>query len=235
MKLLLLSAVLACGQPAFEVASVKLTQHGRDANGTSRSSLGNASPGSFVATNASMEECIRWAYDVKEYQISGPDWLNSDDASYDIDAKAPAGASGREIQLMLRTLLAERFRLALHRETRMLPVYELVTGKNGPKLQAAGPDEKRGISSQGGSVEASGVTMEFFAATLARYIGAPVFDKTGVAGAFDFGFEYALDGRDDTKPSIFTAVEQLGLKLRAAKGPVEVLVIDHAERVPTDN
>jgi uncharacterized protein (TIGR03435 family) len=235
MKLLLLSAVLAWGQPAFEVASVKLTQHGRDANGTSRSSLGNANPGTFVATNASMEECIRWAYDVKEYQISGPDWLNSDPASYDIVAKAPAGASGREMRLMLQTLLAERFKLALHRETRMLPVYELVTGKNGPKLQAAGPDEKRGISSQGGSVKASGVTMEFFAATLARYIGRPVFDKTGVAGAFDFSFEYSLDGRDETKPSIFTAVEQLGLKLRAAKGPVEVLVIDHAERIPTDN
>jgi uncharacterized protein (TIGR03435 family) len=223
--------------PAFEVASVKLTQHGRTPDGWSHSSVDVPSPGSFVATNASMEECIRWAYGVKEYQISGPEWLNSDAASYDIAAKAPAGATKNDIRLMVQALLAERFKLAIHRETRMLPVYELVTAKNGPKLQTAIPGETDGISSQGGSVKARAVTMAFFAATLSRYIGTPVFDKTGLSGAFDFSMEYARDDRDSAdKPSIFTAVqEQLGLKLEKAKGPVEILVIDHAEKAPTEN
>jgi uncharacterized protein (TIGR03435 family) len=219
------------------VASVKLTQHGRTADGWSHSSIDIPSPGSFAATNASMEECIRWAYDVKEYQISGPEWLNSDAASYDIDAKAPAGATRSQIKLMVQSMLAERFKLALQRETRMLPVYELVTAKNGPKLQPGSGGGNDGISSSGGSVKARTVTMAFFAATLSRYIGTPVFDKTGLSGAFDFNMEYAPDDRGNSdKPSVFTAVqEQLGLKLQAAKGPVEVLVIDHAEKVPTEN
>jgi uncharacterized protein (TIGR03435 family) len=86
-------------------------------------------------------------------------------------------------------------------------------------------------------VKARAVTMAFFAATLARYIGTPVFDKTGLSGAFDFSMEYARDDRDSAdKPSVFTAVqEQLGLKLEKAKGPVEILVIDRAEKTPTEN
>src|SRR6266699_4795196 len=136
--------------PAFEVASVKLTQHGRDANGLSISDVKIASPGRLVATNSSLDECIRWAYDAKEYQIAGPNWLNSDEASYDIEAKAPPDTPAKQIRLMMRTLLAERFKLVLHRESRVLPVYSLVVAKNGPKLQEANPDGRAGTTSEGG-------------------------------------------------------------------------------------
>src|SRR4051794_6874228 len=100
-----------CAQtkPAFDVASVKLTRHGRDASGLSRSSVDYPSPGRFLATNVSLQQCIQHAYNLKQYEISGPDWLNSDEASYDIEAKAPPETSGAEILLMLLTLLAERF------------------------------------------------------------------------------------------------------------------------------
>jgi uncharacterized protein (TIGR03435 family) len=223
--------------PTFEVASVKLTQHGRTPDGWSHSSIDVPNPGSFVATNASMEECIEWAYSVNDYRISGPDWLNSDEASYDIAAKTGERTPKPQIRLMLQSLLAARFKLTFHRETRQLPVYELIVAKSGPKMRPPAPGGDGGISSQGGSVSANRVTMAFLATTLARYIKTPVFDKTGLSGSFSFSFEYALNDRENSdKPSIFTAVqEQLGLKLQPAKGPVEVLVIDHAEKVPTEN
>lgn len=227
----------AAKAPAFEVASVKLTQHGRNADGYAESSVDNPSPGNLVATNASLEECIRWAYDVKEYQISGPAWLNSDEASYDIVAKAGTAAPRKEIRLMLQTLLAERFQLKLHRETRMLPVYHLVVGKGGQKLGAAGLDADYRTFSSGGTLEATHTPMAVFAEVLSRETGRPVFDKTGIPGAFDFKLEYSPDSSSNSnRPSIFTALqEQLGLKLESQKGPVEVLVIDHAERLPTAN
>jgi uncharacterized protein (TIGR03435 family) len=224
--------------PAFEVASVKLTQHGRDKDGWSRSSL-NVINDRFVATNASMEECIRYAYDVKAYQIIGPDWLNSDAASYDIIATAPPGTPSKQIPLMLQTLLAERFKLAVHRETRMLPVYELVVAKNGPKLTPAKSGGRSSTNSNNGNVTATSVSMAELAHQLSRtrVIDRPVFDKTGITGEFDFTYEYAPDDNDSAgRPSIFTAIQQkLGLKLESTKGPVEVVVIDRAEKVPSAN
>jgi uncharacterized protein (TIGR03435 family) len=138
---------------------------------------------------------------------------------------------------MLQTLLAERFKLAVHRETKMLPVYELVTAKSGSKLRQAETREGSSISSGGGKMTVRHVSMPGFATALSRHIGRPVFDKTGIDGAFDFTLEYAPDGADSAgRPSIFTALqEQLGLRLEAAKGPVEILVIDRANKVPTDN
>jgi uncharacterized protein (TIGR03435 family) len=224
--------------PTFEVASVKLTRHGRDKDGWSRSSL-NVTNDRLVATNASMEECIRYAYDVKAYQIIGPDWLNSDAASYDILATAPPGTPSKQIPLMLQTLLAERFKLAVHRETRMLPVYELVVGKNGPKLTPAKSGGRSSTKSNNGNVTATSVSMAELAHQLSRTrnVGRPVFDKTGIEGEFDFTYEYAPDDNDSAgRPSIFTAIQQkLGLKLEATKGPVEVVVIDRAEKIPTAN
>jgi uncharacterized protein (TIGR03435 family) len=222
--------------PVFEVASVKLTQHGRTPDGWSRSSLDVTSPGRVVGVNASMEECIQWAYDVKEYQISGPLWLNADEASYDIEAKAPAGTSHEDLRRMFQNLLSERFHLALHREQRMMPVYNLVA-KDGMKLKpAATADGHGGTSSRGGHVTGTSVSMADIAYRFSRELNRPVFDQTGVSGKFDFTLDYAREGHDDPGPSLFTAVqEQLGLKLESVKAPLDVLVIDHADRVPTGN
>src|SRR6266567_6523856 len=118
--------------PAFEVASVKLAHHERTADGLSFSDVKIAGPGRLVAINASLDECIRWAYQVKEYQLSGPDWLNSNNPTYDIEAKAPPETPPPQVRLMLQALLGERFKLKLHSETRVLPVYELVVANRGP-------------------------------------------------------------------------------------------------------
>lgn len=221
----------------FDVASVKLTTHGRNADGWSYSDLKVASPGRLVGTNSSLDECIRWAYNVKEYQISGPDWLNSDAASYDIEAKAPPTTTPRQMRLMLQTLLRERFKLVLHRDTKLLPVYWLKVGKNGPHLQNATLDSGGGLTAYGGSegvrVTGDRATMEALAHRLSLDLDRPVFDETGVQGEFRIRLEWAREGDG---PSVFTAVqEQLGLRLEASKAPIEILVIDHAEKIPTEN
>jgi uncharacterized protein (TIGR03435 family) len=136
-----IAAVCAFAQapvPSFEVASVKRTQHGRTPDGWSHSSLKITGPGRFLATNASLHECIRWAYEIKDYQLSGPDWLASDEASFDIEAMAPPGTPEKQMRLMAQALLAERFKLALHRETRQLPVYLLTVAKKRSETPGGG-------------------------------------------------------------------------------------------------
>jgi len=223
--------------PSFEVASVKLTSHGRTADGWSFSDVRIVSPGRLVATNASLDECIRWAYQLKEYQVSGPGWLNSDAASYDIEAKAPPETAPQQMRLMFQALLAERFKLTVHHETRTLSVYELVVAKSGPKLQEASSTARPGFSSQGGRggvrMNAQKVTLAGFADWLSRNVERPVIDKNNLTCDFGFKLEWAREGDG---PSVFTALQdQLGLKLQATKAPIEILVIDHAEKVPTEN
>src|SRR5262249_28492229 len=157
-----------------------------------------ASPGTLVGVNASLEECIRMAYDVKEYQVSGPDWINSDEASYDIEAKAPPDTSPLRMALMLRALLRERFHLAVHRENRILPAYFLTRGKNGPRLPKAADGAKGGLTAYGSRfkvrVTGDSATMEALANRLTRDLGHPVFDKTGIPGAYRVNIEWAREG-----------------------------------------
>jgi uncharacterized protein (TIGR03435 family) len=122
--LLLSIATLTCvAQPplSFDVASIKPTQHGRKDGLSISSDPELPSPGSFQAINNSLDGLIRWAYHLKSYQLSGPKWMNDDDVCFDIEAR-----------LMLQTLLARRFGLTFHRETRTTTVYELVIAKGGP-------------------------------------------------------------------------------------------------------
>ncbi len=221
---------------AFDVASVKPTQHGRTPDGWSRSSADIPSPGRFEAVNSSLDELIRFAYQVKDYQVSGPNWLNDDDECFDIAAKAPPDTPKPLIRAMLQTLLAERFKLALHRETRTLPVYALVKGKTGAKLPEARSDPGHGsTTTSGGTMTAKHVSMTEFAYQLSRNLGRPVYDQTGIEGSFDFTLQY--DEREGGYRSGLAAAvqEQLGLRLEPTKGPVEMLVIDHIEKVPTEN
>jgi len=178
---------------------------------------------------------IRWAYSVKDYQVTGPDWLATQ--RYDIAAKAEASLSDKQLMAMLQALLAERFKLAIHRETKERTVYELVIGKNGPKLHEveAGPSHSSGGR---GSLSAQKMSMPQLADSLSRTVSLPVLDMTGIKGAFDIELKWAPEegGDNANGPSIFTAVqEQLGLKLEQRKGPMEFIVVDHAERVPTEN
>jgi uncharacterized protein (TIGR03435 family) len=238
------AACTACalGQPAenknsFDVASVKVTQYRRPAEGPSFSDVKIAGPGKLVAINASLDECIRWAYHLKEYQVSGADWLRNGGPNYDIEAKAPPSTPRQQIRLMLQALLAERFSLRVHHESRTLPVYELVLAKNGAKLHEAIPEGRSGFYSEGGRdgvrMTSQKATMAAFANWLAVNVDRPVIDKTELTGFFAIELEWAREGDG---PSVFSAIqEQLGLRLQASKAPIDILIVDHVEKTPIAN
>jgi len=190
-----------------------------------------------VAENSSLGELIRFAYQVKEYQLVGPTWLNDDSECFDILAKASWEAPELELRLMLRALLVERFRLETHRETRTMPILKLVIGKKGARLHEASVDGARpGTSSAGGDVTATHVFMSAFAYWLSRELRRPVFDGTGLNGRFDFRLQYDAGHDDVGRPSLVSALhEQLGLRLENGKGLIDILVIDHVEKVPNKN
>jgi uncharacterized protein (TIGR03435 family) len=222
--------------PSFDVASVKHNLHPRDVNGWSRSSADIPSPGRFVSQNESLGGLIRFAFDLKDYQIIGPAWLNEDSECFDIEAKAPFDTPKTQVRIMLQTLLGDRFKLAAHRETRPLPAYELTKGKGEPKLQPAAPGSQGySANSQGGDVTFTNITISDVAYQFSRYLKYPVLDKTGITGAYDFKLTYDPTGSGNG-PSLASAVqEQLGLRLESTKAPIEVLIIDHIEKLPTAN
>ncbi|HXB72971.1 MAG TPA: TIGR03435 family protein [Candidatus Acidoferrales bacterium] len=239
----------SAGPPAFEVASVRPNRVGNaEGEGKVRESV-DSTPASLTMRNVSLNSCLKWAYGVKDYQISGPRWLTSE--KYDVVAKTGRPATNDQLRLMLQTLLAERFQTTLHRETKELPMYALVVGKNGPKLQETkgGPSSKdiRGITIDNGGVVYKNTSMAELADALSATIfglNRPVLDKTGLEGSFDFTVKLAestaelkgsLRSIADDPSIMMSALQQIGLKLEPQKGPVEILVIDHAEKVPTEN
>src|SRR5271168_4962514 len=175
-------ATLFGHRPAFDVASVKFN-HSGGGGGEIRTP-----PGTLQATNSTLLAYIRWAYDMRDFQISGaPAWLNSD--RYDIRAKAAAGTSGQELRLMLQDLLAERFKLQLHREAKQLPLYSLVVAKGGSKLKKAAA-EPSGLSDRRGSITDRGATMGMLANQLSAVLERTVVDKTGLTEKYDFKLEW---------------------------------------------
>ncbi len=237
-----LVTVLACrafGQtPAFDVASIKPNRSG------SGSSSSNSHEGVYTATNENLKSLIQMAYRVRDYQIAGPDWLRTE--RFDIAAKPPAGSKDADLPLMVQSLLLERFNLALHRETKESPVYGLLVAKNGPKFKEVEDVGGNNTNSNRGRFIAERCSMANLAAYLARQMDRPVVDMTGLAGVFDlklnFTPENALASREENKvdaeayPPLLTALqEQLGLKLEPKKAPIEILVIDRIEKVPTEN
>jgi len=193
-------------------------------------------------TDNSLKDLIRLAYQVKEHQISGPAWMATE--KYEIVATMPPGANRSQVPEMLRALLAERFHLKLHRETRKMAVYALVAAKGGPKLTAAaGPANGRAgsgwTSSNGGRVLAKASSMAAFADLLSKAADRPVIDRTGLTGLYDFDLTYTPElsaTAADAGPTLAAALlEQLGLKMERREMQVEVLVIDGADKLPTEN
>jgi uncharacterized protein (TIGR03435 family) len=228
---------------AFEVVSVKPTQGSPRNSGFRR-----ASPGALNATNVTVRMLIEYAYDVRDDQISGgPAWLDSD--KYEVMGKPPdgpeAGNSGQLVRLRTQSLLADRFHLVLRRETRELPVLVLTVAKNGPKGLKASTATSDYVSN-GHHLDCHGVSLATFSKFLASQTGRSVTDKTGITGSFDFTLDWTPDeGAAATPaesgtaaqqfPPFFLALQdQLGLRLEQQKGPVEVLVVEHAER-PAEN
>lgn len=262
--------------PAFEVASI---ERGASAVGPMDPVSVSYKPGGrMLAVNAPLRLLIQFAYGVHDSPHSqplraaqvmgGPAWIDSE--GYNIEAKPEGNTDQKRAWLMLQALLADRFRLTLHRETRELPVYDLTARSSGIKLPAA--KEANCVSLQPGmtprsipgsvdcgyaplllsptGLRLSGrkLHMGDLVRELALTLGRPVMDKTGFTGEFDLNLNYSDDAlakspddaggnRPPAEPNlsiVFAAMQHLGLKLAPAKGPVEVLVVDHAER-PTAN
>jgi len=250
----------------------------------------------------SLSDLIRTAYRVKAYQVAGPDWMNVE--RYDIQATIPEGASPDQVPEMLQTLLAERFKLTFHRDSKEHSVYALVVAKGGPKLKESEPepavpradaspgaaiesgdgklrvsgDPNKGMTVSGGPngtmrismapggimhMESSKMSMDALVDALSRFLDKPVVDMTELKGTYQVALDLSMEdlknmaskvgvsipasgpgdsgrspGETASEPgglTIFGAVQKMGLKLDSRKAPLALLVIDHAEKVPTEN
>jgi uncharacterized protein (TIGR03435 family) len=267
-------------QPAFEVASVKPNTGGR---GGLR---GTPDPKQFNSINLPLRLLILRAFEVNDYQIVGPGWLQDlQGTRFDIHAKAAEGTTKEQIPLMLQNLLAERFGMKFHMEKRELPGYELVIAKGGVKMKESAPatdapadpgpggrvatrmdpDGKielapgrkgRLMMGLGGGrqrISARLQTLSDILEMCQSRTGNPVIDKTSLTGTYDFNLDFSLGGvatstgepssasgsplgdlKDDAPPFL-VAIQSLGLKLQPAKVTMDVVVIDHIEKVPTEN
>lgn len=221
---------------AFEVAMVKASTD------VGSGTHDRSTPGTLWERNQTLRDLIQLAFNVKDYQVSGgPKWIASD--RYDIDGKANFPAKDPELFRMLQTLLEERFKLAVHRETKPYTGYALVVVKGGFKMKPVVDTGHPTSNSHNGTLVATSMPLARFTQWLARRLDGPVVDATGVSAVFDFKLEFsearspapATDPADAKSPPLLTALEeQLGLKLEPRKVPVEMIVVDRAEK-PVEN
>jgi bla regulator protein BlaR1 len=238
--------------PAFEVASIKPAEPGARGMGVQRQAGGRVN-----MKNVTLRLLITMAWDIRDHQLIGaPGWF--DNEHFDIVAKPeteiPKTPEGNgKLMLMVQALVVERFGLVFHRETKDLPIYALVVAKNGPKLAASEPGTQNSMMMGRGKLEGKNMNLSALAKILTNPLGRTVVDRTGLTGDYNFTVEWTPDVNEaivpkgapkgmpaeapkDTilppdGPSLFTALqEQLGLKLESRKGPVEMFVIDRAER-----
>jgi uncharacterized protein (TIGR03435 family) len=278
------TALLAQTAPTFEVASIK--QAAPQTEGRFMVRMGS-DPGRVDYANVSLKNVLARAYKVKQYQINGPAWLDSE--RYDITAKVPDGVKEDQVPAMLQALLVERFNMSVHKESKEQSIYALVVGKGGPKLKESDPGDDKGPAMIGGNgaklagalgggggrggggmmmvngngrIQANGVGMPNFSDMLSNMLDKPVMDMTELKGRYDITLEMSPDemagmkrmaggrgmaggggaGADhgpapdgEGSASIFTAIQGLGLKLEPRKAPVDFVVVDKADRVPTAN
>ena len=232
---LLLIAGAGFGQE-FEAVSIR-----PNASGTF-DSHSRSDQGLLTGTNLTLRSLILTAYAVKDYQVEGPDWLGS--ARFDISARFPpdlphdreqyAAAMGT----MMRKMLEDRFKLAIHREQKMFPVYGLFVEKSGIKFKQV-PEGPSHSNSHNNHYEGGAVSMARFAEFLSGRSDMPMLDMTGLKGFYDLTLDWfpeAKPGEIPAGPALPEALEeQLGLKLENRKAPVEVVVVDHAEKTPSEN
>lgn len=224
--------LLAQGPPAFDVVSIKVSEHRVGPDYNNRFSF---DPATFTARNATLRRLIAEAWQMQVRQVIGPDWLDRDE--FEVVAKAPAPIARAQVALMLRTVLTERFRLAHHRETRDMRVYELVQGKGGAKLDRANGGF-HGTMRQFADLLAVklSIVMSDDPTRPGMAAGPPVLvlDKTGLAGEYDIPIEVRPEPGADSFSLWQHALENMGLRLERRRDAVEVLVIDSAERVPIE-
>jgi uncharacterized protein (TIGR03435 family) len=241
------------GQPVpsprgFEVASVKHSPSNSEGQ-----LIMSEDAGRINYSNVALIVIVMRAYHTKHRQIVGPEWLSTE--RFDIVAKLSDGATKEDIPQMFQALLAERFKLTIHTEARMMPGYALKIAKGGPKMNSAGADEgmRRSLGPKGPQIKGKS-TMAKLADVLSDSLDSPVVNMTGLNGYFKVALGWAAEegakmspGQPATNggpatfevpggPSIFTALqEDLGLKLEPGKTPLNFLIIDHVDKIPTAN
>jgi uncharacterized protein (TIGR03435 family) len=274
---LLFAAFVCLAQPpAFDAVSVKTVNLASHPVFGNHGGPGTDDPGRIHLCCVGMYALLMRAYGVELDRIDGPSWIldNMGPNLYQVDATMPPGTAQAQYQAMLQAMLAERFHLALHRETRSFPGYELAVAKAGPKLKESAPGSDPHMTTSLGHgmtrVQAQGETLAVLVKAMGRLIvesqgGDPhdfesrkprVIDRTGLIGTYDFTLEFACEScrglganlpvagdspaatePASTLPNIFQALEkQLGLKLEKTHDiPLDVIVVDHVDKVPTEN
>lgn len=227
------------GQPTFEVASIKSATGGR--GNFMYGGPGTNDPGLYRCERCELRVLIMQAYNVNNFQLVRPSWMET--AIFDVVARVPEGTTKEQYRLMLQNLLVERFKLFLHRDKKEVQMYDLVVAKGGPKLKEsvesqgqedAVPSGRPKIPDDWQFIRGTKQTTEFLAARLAGHFQAPVTDATGLSGVYDYTLSWS--DNPDSGSSLFSAIQAtLGLKLEPKKGLMDIVVVDHAEKVPTEN
>jgi len=221
--------------PEFDVSSVK-ANHSENERGSMQ-----MTKGSLTIANAPLAKIIGAAFGISEdrdaYLLAGPAWMTAE--KYDVIAKFPAATPPDQVRLMLQALLRERLGMRFHREMREVPAYALVVAKSGLKARAAAEGSAGGFRRGPGHLESRASTMATLADKLSQQSDRPVVDKTAVSGSYEFVIDWTPDEMQNggqAGTSLFTAIqERVGLKLEARKEPMEVVVIDSVEKLPSEN
>ena len=249
-SLLICAACSAFGQPAeavaaFDVASVKADTVGVGEGAGRGREVITPSPAGVTMRNVHLKSVVGWAYHLQAIQISGPAWFDND--RYDIVAKATGEAPADRLRIMMQTLLAERFKLTFHRETKDVLAYVVSVAKGGHKLKESQGEGEMEVKPNGR------MGASFYRVTLAQLtemvssrspLQGVVVDQTGLKGRYDFSLDMSGFMSGDFRPTgiddminilVQAANDQLGIKIEQKKVPAERLVVDHAERVPVEN
>jgi uncharacterized protein (TIGR03435 family) len=229
----------AATRPEFDVASLKpVVLDGKDSYSAN---LGSVRNGILTMTNVTLADCLRVAYGMPtEDQIAGPEWVKSKSVRFDILAKAPPGTSREAAFRMLQPLLEERFQMTFHHEAREMSYLALTVAKGGSKMKAAKEPPEGVVSLHSHHIQHSHIDMTLLAYLISRFTRTRVLDRTGLEGEFEVDLAWAPE---DAPPDeevqglgLYAAIQkQLGLKLEARKGPIDVLVVDKARQEPLAN
>jgi uncharacterized protein (TIGR03435 family) len=233
--------------PAFDVASVRPAAPVDERGSKTRPHHVHTTPGNLVMRNIAMKEAIQWAYSMEAYQVAGPTFL--DDTRFDVVAKAAEPATDDQMRLMMQTLLASRFQLTLHRENKEMAGMALLVGKGNSKMKASADGGESVFEPQGGkpAIKFGHMSMHEFAALLSEPMHKPVIDLTEIKGTFDFTLDASnyvptepapgqpREHEDETYMVLRALQDQLGLRLEPRKLTIDMLIVEHIEKVPTEN
>lgn len=237
-----ITIVQAQPNPTFEVATVKLSPPPE--GDLFNINLGTFRNGRLTMDNVTLNDIIKFAYElVSDEQLVGPDWNRS--VRFNIVASAPPDTPPDQLRLMLRSLLAERLHLVLRREEKNIRYLGLILNRNGTKLPTSAKEVSNVNPQIRGRIDHPRMPMSGLASLLSRFERQTIVDRTGLIGVYEVKLEWAPDNAltqnpadtaPDSRPNLFEAVqEQLGLRLEPGRGPLEVLIVEQASKVPEEN